>query len=108
MGPGRLEETVGPSPIWALECGQVKIVTKPSDAWEFIGATGCLLACPSFRAAARRRRTNSRCVVTLCGQISQPAVAKRQRTMPLHKNKKGKGWFWGGDWSESFVSSCML
>ena len=25
------------------------------------------------------------------------------RTMPLHKNRKGKGWFWGGDWKEAFV-----
>ncbi|CAK8992772.1 unnamed protein product [Durusdinium trenchii] len=24
-------------------------------------------------------------------------------TMPLHKNRKGKGWFWGSDWKESFI-----
>jgi len=52
---------------------EVKIVTKPSDAWEFIG-------------------------------VAEPTA---DVTMPLHKNKKGKGWFWGGDWSESFIYTFM-
>jgi len=28
-------------------------------------------------------------------------------TMPLHKNRKGKGWFWGGDANEAFVYTFM-
>jgi len=28
-------------------------------------------------------------------------------TVPLSKNRKGKGWFWAGDWTESFVYTFM-
>eukprot|EP00434_Breviolum_minutum_P012002 symbB.v1.2.010584.t2/scaffold686.1/size316167/3 len=52
---------------------EVKIVKKPSDAFEFIG-------------------------------VAEPST---DVTVPLHKNRKGKGWFWGGDHEESFVYTFM-
>jgi len=48
---------------------EVKIVKKPSDAWEYIG-------------------------------VAEPSA---DLTVPLTRNKKGAGWFWGSTWTESFI-----
>lgn len=48
---------------------EVKFVSKPSDAWEYIGV----------------------------------AEATADVTVPLTRNKKGAGWFWGANWHDSYV-----
>lgn len=48
---------------------EVKIVKKPSEAWEYIG-------------------------------VAEPTA---DLTVPLTRNKKGAGWFWGSTWTESFI-----
>ncbi|CAL1136031.1 unnamed protein product, partial [Cladocopium goreaui] len=56
---------------------EVKFVKKPTDAFEFIG-------------------------------VAEPSAdVPVAQTMPLHKNRKGKGWFWGGDANEAFVYTFM-
>lgn len=48
---------------------EVKIIKKPSDAWEYIG-------------------------------VAEPTA---DVTMPLTRNRKGAGWFWGATWTDSFI-----
>jgi len=48
---------------------EVKIVKKPSDAWEYIG-------------------------------VAEPGA---DLTVPLTRNKKGAGWFWGSTWTDSYM-----
>lgn len=48
---------------------EVKIVEKPTDAWEYIG-------------------------------VAEPNA---DVTVPLPRNRKGAGWFWGSTWTDSFI-----
>ena len=64
---------------------------KPTDAFEFIGVAEPSADVPGHPPSV--------------GPDPLDPLDPLPRTMPLHKNRKGKGWFWGGDPTEAFASA---
>jgi len=53
---------------------------------------------PSFWGCSFHRRSQDHRL-----RSRETSADPQPRTMPLHKNRKGKGWFWGGDANEAFA-----